>query len=243
MLKELFGGAVTAALPDSWLDASTIRVIPDNQEVYIDPENQLNHIIIEILETVSKNDEYSIGFHFKDLCNMNNAKNVILHYNCIIANENIPNIESNIYKAGLISNQQIGRFQNRDVITYMSLFRLPQVRTDFLISLNITLPTELPKKEESIDGKDGKKKSVNLDELFQFGEHEITSNTNSLPIFHDIKSESSKPQIESIQLGRDSLGDDHYIMVEKHIAEGNDGAIVKELLKTFRINDMKLFEA
>lgn len=39
MLKELFGGAVTAALPDSWLDASTIRVIPDNQEVYIDPEN------------------------------------------------------------------------------------------------------------------------------------------------------------------------------------------------------------
>jgi hypothetical protein len=36
MLKQIFGGAVTTTLPETWLDASTFRVIPDNQEIFVD---------------------------------------------------------------------------------------------------------------------------------------------------------------------------------------------------------------
>ena len=34
----LYGGALSAALPDTFKDVSEIRQVPDNQEVYLDAE-------------------------------------------------------------------------------------------------------------------------------------------------------------------------------------------------------------
>lgn len=49
MIRELFGGALTVSVPESYVDASNFRQIPDNQEVFVS-ENSDNSFIIEILE-------------------------------------------------------------------------------------------------------------------------------------------------------------------------------------------------
>lgn len=81
---ELFGGAITVDLPVGFGDArsglppplpcnrrltssSTIRQIPDHQEVFLDA-NGYSSIVFEILERVDKpTDEEALQYHFQDL--------------------------------------------------------------------------------------------------------------------------------------------------------------------------------
>lgn len=50
----LFGGAITVDLPAYYLDASTIRPVPDNQEVFVQADNSAGQtsIIFDLLEYV-----------------------------------------------------------------------------------------------------------------------------------------------------------------------------------------------
>jgi hypothetical protein len=54
----LFGGAITANLPSSTIDASTLRPVPDSQEVWVqaDPSGNELSIIFDILEYVDSED-------------------------------------------------------------------------------------------------------------------------------------------------------------------------------------------
>ncbi|KAJ3081570.1 hypothetical protein HK102_002265, partial [Quaeritorhiza haematococci] len=57
--RPLFGGAITTALPDSFIDISTFREVPDNQEVFVDRDTDQS-IVIELLqlaEETSNQDE------------------------------------------------------------------------------------------------------------------------------------------------------------------------------------------
>lgn len=47
--RNLFGGAVTCSLPSQWRDVSTVRQVPDNQEVHQEAETNVA-VVIEILE-------------------------------------------------------------------------------------------------------------------------------------------------------------------------------------------------
>eukprot|EP00250_Pteridium_aquilinum_P009308 c18585_g1_i1 orf=154-750(+) len=47
--RPLFGGAISCSLPPRLQDVSSIREVPDNQEVYADP-NRDESVIIELLE-------------------------------------------------------------------------------------------------------------------------------------------------------------------------------------------------
>ncbi|KUI58210.1 putative ran guanine nucleotide release factor [Cytospora mali] len=49
--KPLFGGALEAELPEQFADVSTIRQVPDNQEVFIDKDG-FTSIIFDITERV-----------------------------------------------------------------------------------------------------------------------------------------------------------------------------------------------
>jgi hypothetical protein len=81
----LFGGAITVDLPSNFADTrsaqstpvtttlhtncsnSTIREIPDHQEVYLDRDGY-SSIVLEILEYVSKpSDTEALAYHFDDL--------------------------------------------------------------------------------------------------------------------------------------------------------------------------------
>jgi hypothetical protein len=55
-MVDLFGGAIVAPIPSSFMDASQFRQIPDNQEVFVDTKTQQS-MFVELLEQVDQKDE------------------------------------------------------------------------------------------------------------------------------------------------------------------------------------------
>ncbi|OKL61083.1 hypothetical protein UA08_03795 [Talaromyces atroroseus] len=51
--KALFGGAITGAAPQGWIDGSTVREIPDHQELFLS-STTLSNLIFEVNEYVTK---------------------------------------------------------------------------------------------------------------------------------------------------------------------------------------------
>ncbi|KDN37019.1 Mog1p/PsbP-like protein [Tilletiaria anomala UBC 951] len=75
--RHLFGGAITAELPQSFIDASELRQVPDNQEVMISSSSDTS-IILEVLESVKEGDanenmEAAVRYHFDSLAHDNSA--------------------------------------------------------------------------------------------------------------------------------------------------------------------------
>jgi len=68
----LFGGALECDLPDNFADVSTIRQVPDNQEVYIDKDG-FTSIIFDITQRVDapgsglERDGRALTIHLEDL--------------------------------------------------------------------------------------------------------------------------------------------------------------------------------
>ncbi|PYI30221.1 Mog1p/PsbP-like protein [Aspergillus indologenus CBS 114.80] len=49
--QPLYGGAIQGIIPEGWIDASTLREIPDHQELYLSPTT-LSSLIIELNQPV-----------------------------------------------------------------------------------------------------------------------------------------------------------------------------------------------
>ncbi|KAF2084527.1 Mog1p/PsbP-like protein [Saccharata proteae CBS 121410] len=67
---ELFGGAIVVDLPACFVDASNIRQVPDNQEVFLD-SNGFTSLIFDLTERVDApaagSDEEALKYHFSDI--------------------------------------------------------------------------------------------------------------------------------------------------------------------------------
>jgi hypothetical protein len=64
---HLFGGAITSSIPSTFLDASDLRQIPDNQEVFVDKDGTAS-ISFDILEKVEAPDvEQAIAIHLGEV--------------------------------------------------------------------------------------------------------------------------------------------------------------------------------
>ena len=70
--RELFGGALAAALPDGWLDASSVRPVPDHQECLTELDGERS-LVVEILERAAASDADCAAFHFQDISETNDA--------------------------------------------------------------------------------------------------------------------------------------------------------------------------
>lgn len=70
--KHLFGGAMGCSLPTTFFDASEVRQVPDNQEVFTDSKTGVS-IIIELLSLQTVGNEESANFFFQDLAQANGA--------------------------------------------------------------------------------------------------------------------------------------------------------------------------
>ena len=66
-VRALFGGALAAALPDRWLDASDVRPVPDHQECFTERDGERS-LVVEILERAAASDADCATFHFQDPC-------------------------------------------------------------------------------------------------------------------------------------------------------------------------------
>ncbi|KAF0508263.1 Mog1p/PsbP-like protein [Gigaspora margarita] len=143
-LRDLFGGAIVAHIPPTFIDVSDIREIADNQEVFADI-NSDESIVIEILQYVNEpSNEDAVRYHFASLAHDNDAEdfNTIQQITELTALE-VPKLPPDTPKYLLVGQQQISKFDERDpsarnlVTILMALFRFPNIQTDIVITCNI----------------------------------------------------------------------------------------------------------
>ncbi|KAJ3317725.1 hypothetical protein HDV06_001279 [Boothiomyces sp. JEL0866] len=131
--RPLFGGAIKSIIPHTFIDASETRQIPDNQEVFLDP-NSNTSIIIEILEPTGLPLLQSGLKHFELLAQDNEAETFsITTQNQVDAN-----------KLVLVGRQKVAKFNSTvkdDIVVYLGL--VVEKDTEILITMNAF--------EESID--------------------------------------------------------------------------------------------
>lgn len=71
----IFGGAMRISIPDGFIDASELRQIPDNQEVFVSTASstsQDDSIIIELVERlVQESDQLAVLSHLDEILEIN----------------------------------------------------------------------------------------------------------------------------------------------------------------------------
>ncbi|CAI4034475.1 hypothetical protein SMKI_10G2680 [Saccharomyces mikatae IFO 1815] len=145
---ELYGGAITTVVPPGFMDASTLREVPDTQEVYVNSRRDTEEfgdglstnesIIVDLLETVAKNDlTEAWKFHVEDLTEMNGTTK------WEALQEDI--IEQGTKLTGLVmevANKWGKQDLAQTVVIAVALIRLSQFDTDVVISINVPLTKE-----------------------------------------------------------------------------------------------------
>ncbi|KAJ3218728.1 hypothetical protein HDU67_004248 [Dinochytrium kinnereticum] len=127
--KELFGGAITISLPDRFVDASVLREVPDNQEVFIDTKGTDQSIIIELLEMLPAEDGVIPA-----------ADSAVV--TCCLGQQAVSK-----FRETAAGSQNL-------VNVYLAVFRIPSKETDLLISFNH--PISLGEKSSSLAGVDAR---------------------------------------------------------------------------------------
>ncbi|KAJ3055593.1 hypothetical protein HK097_010017 [Rhizophlyctis rosea] len=156
--RDLFGGAIKAFVPTSFVDirqrppwqlrlyssiltyfCSTIREVPDHQEVLVDQSTDQS-LIVEILELADCPAEEAASFHFWQLADDNDAKDA----SRIISVEHLPcpSWPNTTTFSVLFGEQQVTKFNEAGpgahnlVQVYLAVFRIPLVATDIVITWN-----------------------------------------------------------------------------------------------------------
>ncbi|KAI9827634.1 MAG: hypothetical protein M1819_006923 [Sarea resinae] len=149
---ELFGGAITVDIPNGFADVSNIRQVPDHQEVYIDV-NGYTSIIFEITEHVEKDqastDEEAIKYHLDDIAEEPGDRLEIWSLDSVRFEKIAPSYSSYTILATHKPQQQPQRPPNPQHTTILlTLLRLPEKKTDILITINIPyIPSEAAREQ------------------------------------------------------------------------------------------------
>lgn len=139
--RPLFGGAMSALLPNYVTDISELREIPDNQEVFAHAHTDQS-LIVELLEYQAEvADENAPAYHFQDIAGSNKAQEP---GHCDVMNV-VPLAKSDLSfsqcsSAWMLSGtQRVSKFNegaDNVVTVHLGLYRLPQFATDVLVSFN-----------------------------------------------------------------------------------------------------------
>lgn len=137
----LFGGALSAVLPQTATDISKVREIPDNQEVFAHAHTDQS-LIVELVEYQGQvADQDAARYHFEDIASSNKA----LEPGAFEVTGVVPLSKSEVSLSHcssawmLTGTQCVSKFNEdaRNVVTlHLGLFRLPQFATDVLITFN-----------------------------------------------------------------------------------------------------------
>jgi len=139
--RDLFGGAIKACMPANFVDISTVRDIPDHQEIFADDSDR--SIIVEILEMESSQSNEKAGlFFFEDLAAANGSTdNKVEECSPLVSTGMVPCIASSEKACAniVIGTQQVAKFREsaKNLIrVFLCNIRLPKFNTDILITLN-----------------------------------------------------------------------------------------------------------
>jgi hypothetical protein len=142
--RQLFGGAIKCFLDASkWTDASTLRPVPDNQEVFAHALQQAS-ITIELLSISDTHSTRPARYLFDDLAECTGAQVENVEFDGDLSWTSMPGM----VPSGAIASAVIGyhRQQNTNstVRLYMVNLRLEAVTTDLLITLAVHNAEPLP---------------------------------------------------------------------------------------------------
>ncbi|CAF0728910.1 unnamed protein product [Adineta steineri] len=194
--RPLFGGAIQAFLPDGLIDASSIRLVPNNQEVFMHAQSDQS-IIVEILERVNEvSDENAIKYHFDALAEANDAQNTQDHI--VDKIQSIP-INSLIVQRltsawYLFGRQQVSKYNEQAkniVYIHLCLLRLGgDLATDLLISFNDPVFVSEQSSSNDQQNQNGSRWTLNDFEEF-FRSLEVVDYGLFLPSSNDDNSQSN----------------------------------------------------
>ncbi|KAI0781146.1 Mog1p/PsbP-like protein [Trametes elegans] len=140
--RELFGGAITAILPTTLLDASDFRQVPDTQEVYLSPTSGVS-IIVEVLQSVDATDlREAAGQHFDALAHDNDAKSQNVNETTDLANDSNGATPNPVVLYGTQHVQKFNRTAADEVRILLALYRVPQKNVDLVLTMNVPMTSE-----------------------------------------------------------------------------------------------------
>ncbi|RKP13784.1 hypothetical protein BJ684DRAFT_3841, partial [Piptocephalis cylindrospora] len=132
--RPLWGGAVSAAMPSEYMDASDVRQVPDNQEVYLALDSAVS-VVMDILEPPEV--EEPAKAHFEQLAEDNGS---VASQVCRLESLSPERHRANEVKVwGLVGTQEVNKFNSttRDTLTLsMLVIRLERVDADLLLTVN-----------------------------------------------------------------------------------------------------------
>ncbi|KAI0225691.1 Ran guanine nucleotide release factor [Lamellibrachia satsuma] len=136
-VHQLFGGSMSISLPAFAVDVSTLRDIPDNQEVFVHSTTDQS-IIVEILQYLDEGDEQAVRSHFDSLASDNECEPDNYEVKSI---EQLQDITMHQCQSAysLVGMQRVAKFHEsaeNEVNVYMGLFRLPQHQADVVVTFN-----------------------------------------------------------------------------------------------------------
>ncbi|KAG0635228.1 hypothetical protein HOY80DRAFT_1057689 [Tuber brumale] len=137
---ELFGGAIRAAVPQSFRDAADFRQVPDTQEVYVSMEERMDiSVIIDLNQRVqAPSDLEALDIHFQDVADDQGRAFAVVSRETIT----LPKMaDEPAYLMTGTSSSRPGDNPEYFIGILMVLVRLQQQTTDILITVNIPFNT------------------------------------------------------------------------------------------------------
>eukprot|EP00397_Hematodinium_sp_SG-2012_P043602 GEMP01048499.1.p1 GENE.GEMP01048499.1~~GEMP01048499.1.p1 ORF type:complete len:173 (+),score=39.14 GEMP01048499.1:24-542(+) len=131
---DLFGGAIRLDIPAEFDDVSVIREVPDHQEVYVHRTTNQS-LIVEILDYEQVSDDAACNHFFQDLVEANAASTAqIVRKVGPLKLEGVTDVV--MICEGTQSAAKFGEAHENVVRTYLAAIRIPQKKTDILVTLN-----------------------------------------------------------------------------------------------------------
>ncbi|KAJ6547344.1 Mog1p/PsbP-like protein [Mycena capillaripes] len=140
--RELFGGAITAVVPITLVDASDLRQVPDTQEVLLYPDSGVS-IIVEVLQRVdTADDDSAIRYHFDSLAHDNSARSFAVDTVGVISNTRGDKTPPAITLSGVQSVAKFNKEEQDQVRVLMALFRVEDKRVDLVVTFNVPMESQ-----------------------------------------------------------------------------------------------------
>ncbi|XP_061593078.1 ran guanine nucleotide release factor [Cololabis saira] len=139
--RPLFGGALSAVIPQHATDISELREIPDNQEVFAHSHTDQS-LVVELVEYQHQvADQHAARYHFDDLAGSNQAAAAGC---CEVAGvAALPGAELSLAQCSCAwtctGTQRVSKFNEEarnTVVIHLGVFRLPQFSTEVLVTFN-----------------------------------------------------------------------------------------------------------
>lgn len=137
--RGLFGNAIYAVLPDGLVDASELRQIPDNQEVFVHRLSDIS-LIFEVLESVEATESEEIArLHFSSLAHDNSATLSECKEVLVIHNDRGDKTPSAIVVSGIQHVEKFNKNVPDEVKILMAIFRVQKKKADLVVTFNIPI--------------------------------------------------------------------------------------------------------